>query len=350
LVAVPDFPAALTLRSFRIMNQVAQFSPSDYVDKLQGFKVPGYTGMAYGLVELRTYLSGNPSANTGGGNSEANVLSLALRQIAQKNNDEAILSRPGYGRLFNGQGSIDNFQAAFEFIVKYQADFKDRPELAKYFYRDPNRTIENKAYLQDMVNDKCFGMDCIGFVGTYLAAAGVFPSYVSHNPIDWSVEFPFVKSLDEIKDNQIACVMLTNGWHIQLIDHVKERRPATNKGPASIIVDLCQSASGGPQCNEGVTLFSGGGDALDVDAFRAAKDANKYRSEYEADEAQRKEDKKRGREYEDYLRSRFTTANKQIGWKGGAIFHLMGDGDPKNPVSNYVYVGVAPNGLTVGTP
>jgi len=139
--------------------------------------------------------------------------------------------------------------------------------------------------------------------------------------------------------------MLTSGLHIQMVDVVQKER-----GNGFVNVDLCQSSSGGPQCNVGVTIRSGGGDYLPVEEFRAALSGKQYADDHARDNAARKAEGKRERDYETYLRARLTRPNTQSGFCGGAIFQLVANGEPRNPVGGSVYVGVAKDGLGVRTP
>ena len=138
--------------------------------------------------------------------------------------------------------------------------------------------------------------------------------------------------------------MLTNGMHIQIIDEVTER------GKGFIKIDLCQSSTGGPQCNVGVTLRSGGGSYLPVEEFRKALATNQYADEHARDNAARQQSGQAARGYESFLRAKLTKANTAIGYCGGAIFQLEARGEPKNPVGGSVYVGVARGGLSLRTP
>jgi hypothetical protein len=294
--------------------------------------IPDYTGDPGGNVAITKYLSANPSF---GGNDEASALNLALQKIVLHKPEMALTANPGFYRVFTGQGSPDNFIAAMSIIVKYQDEFKAVPALKKFFTK--------ADFLQAMVDGGCFGLDCIGFVGTYLVEAEVQREYVNRRPLDYASEFTPVKGLDQITD--LAAVMLTNGQHIQLINKVEERQSGYIK------VELCQSSSGGPQINSGVTLRApaGGGDYLPVEEFRRALSTKQYADENAADNEQRKAQGLKARDYESFLRAKLTKPNTKFGYMGGAIFQLVGDGDPRNPVGGYVYVGVAANGLSVST-
>jgi hypothetical protein len=311
------------------VNTNARISPAEYVDKLHNLRVPGYTGEPSGRVSISTYLSANSAF---GGAANANVLAINLKKIAAAHNENAI-NQPGFWLIFSGQGSRDNFVAAMGIINQYQDEFKKVKELAKYF--------KTNNFLQAMIDDKCFGLDCIGFVGGWVVEACLEGSYVGRRPLDYAGLFKPVKSLDEVGDN--AVVMLTNGMHIQLIDEVKSR-----DGKKSIVVDLCQSTSGGPQRNVSLTIHSGGGSYLPVEEFRKTLNTKQYDADWQADNQDRQDKKLPPRDYESYLRARLTQSNTQFGYGGGAIFTIAADGNPRNPVAGSVYIGSA--GVTVGPP
>ena len=311
------------------MNSIAQFSPYEFYRKLMNLQVPGYEGYPGGAVSISEYVSANAMF---GGNSNAAVLSAALYRIAKANNETSVTSRPGFDRVFTGQGSRGNFVAAMSLIDQYSDDFKAVPKLTKYFAQ--------ADFLQAMIDDKCFGLDCIGFVGTYLVDAGLEASYVGRRPLDYAAIFKPVKDLSQVNPNSI--VMLTNGLHIQMIDTVNER------GNGFIKVDLCQSSKGGPQCNVDVTIRSGGGNYLPVDEFRQALATKRYAQQHQADNAQRKQQGQQPRDYETYLRAILTQSNTAFGYCGGAIFSLSATGEPANPVGGSVYIGDA--GVTVRVP
>jgi hypothetical protein len=312
------------------MNPIAQFSPYDYYRKLMDLQVPGYEGYPGGAVAISSYVSANAMF---GGNSNAATLSLALQKIVRNKPEAGLTQTASFSRVFTGQGSPGDFISAMSIINKYKDEFKAEPSLAKYF--------READFLQAMANGTCFGLDCIGFVGTYLVDAGVESSYVGRRPLDFAASFKPVQSLDQIKD--LAVVMLTSGSHIQIIDVVTER------GKDSITVDLCQSSSGGPQCNVGVTIRGGGGDYLPVEKFRAAVASKEYAQEHADDNAARQREGKKTRDYETYLRAKLTEHNVVRGYGSGTIFQLFANGEPKNPVGGSVYVGVAQNGLKVKT-
>jgi len=311
------------------MNKIAQFPPWIFVTKLEDLHVPGYTGYPDGSVIISKYLSANAAF---GGNSNAGVLSAAVARISRARNDSTGLASDEYGRVFSGQGSRAGFIAVMQLINRHAAEFKKEPGLAKYFHQ--------ADFLQAMADDKCFGLDCIGFLGTYLVDAGLEAKYIGRRPLDYASVFKPVQSLSDVTDYSV--VMLTNGLHIQMIDTVIER------GNGYIDVHLCQSSTGGPQSNWGVRIRGGGGDYLPVEEFRAAVISKKYAQQHTEDNAKRKREGLGERDYETYLRALLKQSNTPTGYCGGAIFTITSTGEPSNPVSGSVYIGTA--GISIGVP
>src|ERR1041385_4547230 len=147
----------------------AQFPPSQFVNQLinPGLTVRGHPDP----VALRTYLCANPS---NGGNLNALRLMSAVRAVVRDTPDEQLIAEmeDGFVKVFTGQGKPEIVVRLMAIIWRRRADFaayvdrSNRPVLQHFF------TQANP--LQAMVNDHMFGLDCVGFVGRYLQAAGVF--------------------------------------------------------------------------------------------------------------------------------------------------------------------------------
>ncbi len=288
----------------------ADIRPWHYVDNLWRIPIPDYSGYPGGVVSLTSYLSANTMF---GGSNKAATLKAVLARVAGKVGYGSAVINGAAARVFTGQGSIDQFVNVFKFMNENKKHLQSEPSLKSYFAEED--------WIQAMIDGFCFGQDCIGFMGTYLQAAGVEASYVGRRPLDYTAVFQPVQSLDDIQD--MSVVMLTNGMHIQIIDEV------TDRSHGKITVDLCQSSSGGPQQNVGVTISAGGGKYLDVNRFRAELEAWKKANPGVSDNEKQTE-----------LRKKFTTENyRGIGFAGGAIFQLSAGGEPKNPVGGSVYVG-----------
>lgn len=307
------------------MGKFASIYPSDYVTQLRSLTVPGYAGYPGGVVALTRYVSANTLF---GGANRANHLALALQKVAS-GGEAARLRSDSVGRVFSGQGMPDDIVFVLGLVNSYHDALAKDPVLAPY--------MKQQDFLQALCDDSFLGMDCIGFVGTYLAVSGVDPKYLGGRPLDFAGRFPPVQSLAAV--DALSVLMLTNGMHIQIIDEVIER------SDSKLVVDICQASSmkdhdesKGPQCNTRVSLTAGGGDFLPVEQFRAAKDGKTKWADYAASLAPNEKPSDNG--YEMYLRKTMTQKNYHaLGYQHGAIFQLSGGGDPANPVAGSVYIG-----------
>src|SRR5262245_7376029 len=183
------------------MINVAKFTPDEYVKKLWNLPVPNYAGYPGGLVSLTTYLSAN---SLFGGASTANNLLGLIRKIVKDKPESTTVGSANFDRVFSGQGMPSDIVAAMSIINKYQDAFRREATLKKFF--------EKSDFLQAMVDGGCFGHDCIGFVGTYLAEAGVTAGYEARRPLDYLSVFKPATKLDDIGPRSV--VTLTNGLHI----------------------------------------------------------------------------------------------------------------------------------------
>ena len=286
--------------------------------------VPGYTGYPGGVVAITRYVSANTLF---GGANLASVLRQALA-TAGTAADRSTLAGEGVGRVFTGQGMPDDFVTVLSMVDRLAAPLAKNATLAPFF--------KQTDYLQAMLDASVLGQDCIGFVGTYLATAGIEAGYVGRRPLDYAAKFKPVGKLADVDVGSV--VMLTNGMHIQIVDWIWQR------SERQLVIDLCQASSleghddsKGPQCNQRVTLTAGGGDFLPIEKFRAAKDG---KSDWAAYAATTTTPTDNG--YEMYLRKQMTVHGRATGYLDGAIFQLSGGGTPGNPVSGSVYIGTLP--------
>ena len=316
------------------MTLIAQFSPSQYVANLHSLAVPGYSA---GTVAITQYSSGNTMFTPGHSSPAQNrdALSGALRRITVGKPEHDFVHGGRCRRVFSGQGMPEDIIAVWAIVVRYESEFRAVAALAPFFAQ--------ANYLQAMADASCIGMDCIGFVGTYLASAGVTPGYQGRRPLDYSAQFRLVTNLDGVHANSV--VLLTNGMHIQIIDRITARHPN------SVTVDLCQSTSGGPQTNHGVTISVAAGNYLPVDEFRARMNAARTQGTYLADfESTWNGAGDKRNAYESYLRRTMTVRGQNFGWHGGEIFQLGAGSGPQNPVPGAVYVGTVAGDISVRTP
>jgi hypothetical protein len=155
--------------------------------------------------------------------------------------------------VFTGQGLPQDIVEVMNFVVQ-QSDLMRAMtgaghSLRRYF-ADGTPT---RATLVQMVADEIFGMDCLGFVGTYLAWCGVRADYHRITVAQYATspgvsQCEPVTSIDGI---EARCILLwpnSATQHIAIIDRVNSR------SGDSLDIDLCQSSQGGPQTNHNVTL------------------------------------------------------------------------------------------------
>jgi hypothetical protein len=236
------------------MPTIVTETPSDFVDYLTDPGLPVHDMN----IPLKQYMCANPKF---GGNAEAaQVIGYANQKIYVDDVSKTKISTQtrNIGRLTTGQGYPDDFILLMTHIADNMDAMRAAPELKnKEYFRDPNLGVE--AILNKMVEQKVFGLDCIGFVSQYLVYAGVWQEYKTYYPADYRREFKPVQSLSEVER---LCLLIWNNYHIGIIDNVVSYNDDTDE----IVIDVCQSSSGeakGPQTNSGVSLVKSPGDSFE---------------------------------------------------------------------------------------
>lgn len=224
---------------------------------------PGLETIA-GRVELRQYLSGN---KYNGGNDSAVSLYKNLRwyrdgEGGAKLND--LLGTSAIDLALKGQGAPSTFVGIWNFMIRNREKMKKLhiDVFARRSRSDVNAKIKtgsgtvydlffkgrsDREAIQKMVDERFFGIDCIGFVGNFLIWSREWSKY--HNVgIDQyakkSCKIP-VKSAEDVR---VLDFLIWDG-HIALVDFVRFQ-----ESDKVVIIDVCQSTAGGPQCNEFVRL------------------------------------------------------------------------------------------------
>ncbi|KPF69300.1 hypothetical protein IP84_05265 [beta proteobacterium AAP99] len=170
--------------------------------------------------------------------------------------------------VFTGQGRPDDIIAVMNLMVAHPALLAGAPgsgdDSLGHFL---DRGELTAAGLNQMVQEHVFGLDCLGFVGTYLEWIGAVPrvpesevaNYARHQRM---TEFT---NLSEITPRTVLLWDATvddrghdRVQHIAIVDRVQ------SAGEREAVVDICQSSRGGPQTNRGVRLVpaAGGGFAM----------------------------------------------------------------------------------------
>ena len=215
-----------------------------------------------GYVKLNQYLCktiGN------GGNDNAAALIGPLRFMKEGGKGATMNKIVGGTEVdlcLKGQGDPASFGMMWDFMCRNKEQLKtlkvkvghrpkeDRQNLAvdktgniyDLYFKDRS----DAAALQKMVEDRFFGIDCIGFTSNYLIYVGEWDKYYGYNAGEW--DRVFKKSIRKASEIQPLDLLLWGG-HVALIDWVWGM--ADQK---TMRVDVCQSSSGGPQCNEFVYL------------------------------------------------------------------------------------------------
>lgn len=281
-------------------------------------------------VRLAAYVCGN-----GKNDVNAKVMRAALVAAAQKNRftlpPKDARNQHLFETLFTGQGSPLAFWQMFMTTCLWKNDIKaygartGKPGPFENIIGDerPDHQI-----IQDLIDRKYFGMDCIGFVGRYLEAAGVLSAYMGLYPRQYLDMFTPVRSLAELDD---LCVLVwADGSHIAIVDQVLRR--TTQQGVVTEVV-VCQSANDGPIVNERARIVEASAQSvLDIAAYNkalAALEAQRSRKEIKThDEFESKRQA---------LIKSLRTQTSTVGYRGGRLFHF---GPPKAGYpSGTVYIG-----------
>ena len=106
-----------------------------------------------------------------------------------------------------------------------------------------------------MIEDRFFGIDCIGFVANYMIYSGLWTKYQGHDIPQWA-DRVFKVNVKKAADVKRLNILIWNG-HIAIVDWVWNML-----SDKQVQVDICQSSGGaeskgfvtGPQCNTFVTL------------------------------------------------------------------------------------------------
>lgn len=304
------------------METKALFSPVEYVQALWDMRVDGYTGYPFGIVSLTSYCSAKY-----GDSSNTNKLRAAIEKYSPATKGQ--IPAADYNRIWSGQGQIVDFEIVLGAVNANKDKFAADPGFKAYF--------KNADFLQAMLDDGCLGIDCIGFVGTYLDFAGINRGYYASVPMDYCNAFPFVQSLADIRP--LSVVVHCSGTHIQIIHTIEQVHTD------HLVVTLCQSSKGGPQINKGVVLRRGTGAVLDVVKFRSQKAQRTSKEAYDAKYPPGSKRPSYGvfvNEAEADLRKEcMVQPANGIGYRGGAVFSVDGQGG--NPITGNVYVGSLKN-------
>jgi hypothetical protein len=237
----------------------AMHLPYEYVDLLRH---PGL-GCSAGNVALDAYMCQTAS---NGGNDSAKSLLGSLRWKKDGGTGPSLNSLVGSTEMdlaLKGQGTHGTFATIWNFMcrnkemlktVKVQARGrrKSNGELGTLLREGPVWDLyfkgrSDKAALEAMIDDRFFGIDCIGFTANYLRWVGEWDKYKGATPTQWA-QWHCTQPVTKAADVKPLDFLIWDG-HIAIVDWVWSLH-----GTDMVQVDVCQSSAGGPQCNEYVYL------------------------------------------------------------------------------------------------
>jgi hypothetical protein len=201
-----------------------------------------------GVVKLNQYMCKNIK---NGGNANATALIGPLRWMKEGGKGtqlNKIVGGTEIDLILKGQGDPASFTMVWDFMCRNQEMLKAiKLEQGKNVYDLYFRGNRDAIALQKMVDHCFFGIDCVGFVANYLMYVGLWDKYQGFEISQWDTVFKTnIKDSDRVRPCQI--LLWTGFNHIAIVDWV--HYVDGNK----VIVDICQSSTGGPQCNERAIL------------------------------------------------------------------------------------------------
>lgn len=246
----------------------SNYLPYHFVNYLRS---PGLQAKA-GTIPLAQYLC---KTKSNGGNDSATSLIGKLRWMKDGGTGSQMNTLVGgiaVDLALKGQGSGETFIAIWDFMCRNKEQLKkldvevcgrrDRGDTDKKVVLKTGNVYDlyfkgksDKAAIQAMIADRFFGIDCIGFTGTFLMYTGEWTKYKGATPRQWA-DWHCSKKINHAKDIKPLDFMIwTGGGHIAIVDWVWSM-----VDDKTVKVDVCQSSSGeltGPQCNEFVHLREG---------------------------------------------------------------------------------------------
>lgn len=234
--------------------------PFHFVDHLCH---PGLNAAA-GRIPLNAYLSKTAS---NGGNDSATSLFGKLRWMKDGGTGPTMNSLVGGKAVdlaLKGQGSGDAFVAIWNFMCRNKEQLK-KLDVEVCGRRDKKKPAEkvvlktgnvydlyfkgrsDRAAIEQMIADRFFGIDCVGYVANYLLYNHEWDEYKGAEPAQWPM-WHCQGKVNKASEVKALDFLVWNG-HIAMVDWIWGMVDAK-----TVQIDVCQSSSGGPQCNERVLL------------------------------------------------------------------------------------------------
>lgn len=224
--------------------------PSDFVKYLT------YYGLTTngGQMPITRYLS------LAKGSAQIGALINALPVVVDTDsnlNAQGTVGKTQIGLIAKGQGDPEAYVKFMNFIWDNQEALENFPGTLKRVYEKYFKTSTARNALARMAADNYLGYCCIGFVGQYLRYAGVWKQYKGVDIDQWKYDYGGftdpIKRADAVRPLNLMIWPRSAGGHVAIIDAVY-----SDGDSRKVKVDMCQSSTGGPQCNKGVTLTVNG--------------------------------------------------------------------------------------------
>jgi hypothetical protein len=246
----------------RFVGTSTMFSPKDMVACFSAIPCPG------GSVKL-SYMSGSWS---NGGNANSQAFFGNHRWMKAKDGTSLpSVTTPDLDLMIKGQGYHSDFIRVFEWIDSHLTEIK-----AKNFpyafteahvlqnikptttAADTAKLRENKfskktvyehffgngqsvaQALQNMANEKIFGVDCVGFVSQYLYSAGLIGEYPG---IEINKYADYFKPIESASEATPLSLIIWGNFHIGIIHKITSFDLDGN----GFTAEICQSSTGGPR-------------------------------------------------------------------------------------------------------
>jgi hypothetical protein len=212
-----------------------------------------------GKVKLNKYMSASES---NGGSYTSQDLISKLSVLMKKVGGEPKFKN--YIRMSTGQGYINDFVDLWNWMHAHLSDVrtlkiqtysvKKRPA-ADGFDKIPGKVLDLakvftegrpfQAAMGELVDNGCFGWDCIGFVSQYLITIDHLKEYPTWKSNDYHThgKFTSLKALDGICP---CCVLVFGDKHIVLVNLVDYVAVDETTGTLTAKVSISQSYTGGP--------------------------------------------------------------------------------------------------------
>lgn len=241
-------------------------TPSNYVELLTQYGIRTNVGN----IPITSYVSTgcrSPRAHAAfryfesllrGGSASESSSGRDLAQLRQRVMDRGGQHRASqWRRAFSGQGTVDNIADVMNFIADHQDMLRSAAPFAPYFTGPPS-TQQARNALRRMVADEIFGLDCLGFTGTYLVWSGTRQQYPECQQRQYFSILDFDPISNSVDIGERCIVVWLNELNpAHRVEHIAFIDSVIGREGSHVVVNLCQSSRGGPQTNREVRLTAG---------------------------------------------------------------------------------------------